>query len=162
MAVSKNRTGEAEVSRPVWAASRKKAALATRTTASQSKKRKERATSGKRVVSGISSAIKMAALPSQQGLLDASLDNLSKIDHIVVLMMENRSFDHLMGYCKLGGILDVDGLTIEMSNSFKDKSYPVHLLTDTAFGGKDPCHSGECVVRQLQGNNGGFVADYAR
>jgi phospholipase C len=67
-----------------------------------------------------------------------------------------------MGYCKLGGILDIDGLTVEMSNTFQHKSYPVHLLTDTAFAGKDPCHSGECVARQLQGNNGGFVADYAK
>jgi phospholipase C len=25
-------------------------------------------------------------------------ENLRKIDHIVVLMMENRSFDHLLGF----------------------------------------------------------------
>ena len=25
-------------------------------------------------------------------------DNLRKIDHIVVLMMENRSFDHMLGF----------------------------------------------------------------
>ena len=25
-------------------------------------------------------------------------DNLAKIDHIVVLMMENRSFDHMLGF----------------------------------------------------------------
>ena len=27
--------------------------------------------------------------------------NLQKIDHIVVLMMENRSFDHMLGFLKL-------------------------------------------------------------
>jgi hypothetical protein len=28
---------------------------------------------------------------------------LEKIDHIVVLMMENRSFDHMLGYLSLDG-----------------------------------------------------------
>ena len=30
--------------------------------------------------------------------------NLEKIEHIVVLMMENRSFDHMLGYLKLNGV----------------------------------------------------------
>lgn len=47
--------------------------------------------------------------------------NLSKIDHIVVVMMENRSFDHMLGYLSLPSVAtgdvvgrgraDVDGLT---------------------------------------------------
>ena len=37
--------------------------------------------------------------------------NLEKIEHIVVLMQENRSFDHMLGYLSLlGGREDVDGL----------------------------------------------------
>ena len=32
---------------------------------------------------------------------DAASDNLNKIEHIVVLMMENRSFDHMLGYLNL-------------------------------------------------------------
>jgi len=32
---------------------------------------------------------------------DPTLDNLKKIEHIVVLMMENRSFDHVLGYLTL-------------------------------------------------------------
>ena len=28
----------------------------------------------------------------------ALLNNLNKIDYIVILMMENRSFDHMLGY----------------------------------------------------------------
>ncbi len=37
--------------------------------------------------------------------------NLEKVDHIVVLMLENRSFDHMLGYLSLeGGRGDVDGL----------------------------------------------------
>ncbi|TML18115.1 MAG: hypothetical protein E6G32_15050 [Actinobacteria bacterium] len=27
--------------------------------------------------------------------------NLGKVDHILVLMMENRSFDHMLGYLSL-------------------------------------------------------------
>jgi len=41
----------------------------------------------------------------------AHLENLQKIEHIVVLMLENRSFDHMLGYLSLeGGRDDVDGL----------------------------------------------------
>jgi hypothetical protein len=36
--------------------------------------------------------------------------NLGKIDHIFVVMLENRSFDHMLGYLKIAGRADVDGL----------------------------------------------------
>src|SRR5262249_31309500 len=106
--------------------------------------------------------VKMESLAIPQGLSDPTLENLAKVDHIIVLMMENRSFDHLMGYLKLENILDVDGLTPDMSNNLGSQVYPVHRLTNTAFAGKDPCHTGVCVSRQLDNNNGGFVADYAK
>jgi phospholipase C len=32
---------------------------------------------------------------------DPTLANLRKIDHTVVLMLENRSFDHMLGYLTL-------------------------------------------------------------
>jgi phospholipase C len=39
-------------------------------------------------------------------------NELSKVKHVVVLMLENRSFDHLLGYLKANGIKPaVDGLT---------------------------------------------------
>jgi phospholipase C len=38
------------------------------------------------------------------------MPDLSAIKHIVILMMENRSFDHLLGYLQLEG-RDVDGLS---------------------------------------------------
>jgi phospholipase C len=41
---------------------------------------------------------------------------LSKVEHIVVLMLENRSFDHMLGYLSLEG----------------GRSYPVHHLDRTA------------------------------
>jgi phospholipase C len=37
--------------------------------------------------------------------------NLEKVDHIVVVMLENRSFDHMLGYLSLtGGRPEIDGL----------------------------------------------------
>ncbi len=39
------------------------------------------------------------------------IDQLQEIKHIVVLMMENRSFDMMLGHLSLEGMGDVDGLT---------------------------------------------------
>ncbi len=82
--------------------------------------------------------------------------NLSKINHIVVLTMENRSFDHMLGYLSLpesaGGMgrTDVDGLKGIESNSFETDNYPAfaHHIGDTAFP-NDPNHSYEPVFRQI-------------
>jgi phospholipase C len=94
---------------------------------------------------------------------DDAQKNLAKIDHIVVLMMENRSFDHMLGYLTLeDGRTDVDGLTKGMANSLGNKTYHPRHLDETAFKKiQDPCHSGGCVADQLKGNNGGFVSNYA-
>ncbi len=44
-----------------------------------------------------------------------SAQNLNKIDHIVMVMMENRSFDHVLGYrAQLPGAQHADGLTAEL------------------------------------------------
>lgn len=58
------------------------------------------------------------------GLAGQPIDpgNLAKIKHIVVMMMENRSFDHMLGYLSLPpsmggrGRSDVDGLAAGMTN----------------------------------------------
>ncbi len=57
----------------------------------------------------------LTRLPEQRtpmvSLTGSGGGNLSKIDHIVVLMMENRSFDHMLGYLKLDGVMpEVEGL----------------------------------------------------
>jgi phospholipase C len=37
-------------------------------------------------------------------------DHLAEIKHVVVLMLENRSFDHVLGYLSLeGGRADING-----------------------------------------------------
>jgi phospholipase C len=88
--------------------------------------------------------------------------NLSKIDHIVVLMMENRSFDHMLGYLKLDGVMPgVEGLEASMVNEYDGRSYPVHPLGRAGLEGFNPEHGGTHVDRQLGNNNGGFVADFA-
>jgi hypothetical protein len=48
---------------------------------------------------------------------ETRMANLEKVDHIVVLMLENRSFDHMLGYLSLeGGRSDVDGLRADFAN----------------------------------------------
>ncbi len=47
----------------------------------------------------LSPAVRQAA----PGGSESYVANLEKVDHIVVLMMENRSFDHMLGYLSLGG-----------------------------------------------------------
>ena len=93
---------------------------------------------------------------------DPTIDNLQKIESVVVLMLENRSFDHMLGYLKLEEHrADVDGLTPGLANSDGNVSYPIHHLGTTAFKKKqDPCHSGACVAGQLSNHNAGFVKNY--
>jgi phospholipase C len=90
--------------------------------------------------------------------------NLSKFDHLVVLMMENRSFDHMLGYLTIEqGRTDVDGLRPEMANEYKGKRYSVHAASGTRLvKAQDPCHSGCCVDEQVANDCGGYVANFAK
>ncbi len=99
-----------------------------------------------------------------------ALDRLMKVRHIVVVMMENRSFDSMLGYLKQAG-LDVDGLNGDESNPGPDET-PIEVFAwgahDTVFHppqdhtGKilDPCHSKACVGEQLSNGNEGFVKNF--
>jgi phospholipase C len=88
--------------------------------------------------------------------------NLEKVDHIVVLMLENRSFDHMLGYLSLeGGRGDIDGLRGEFANEYDGRSYPVHHLGSTAIA-DDPDHSANSVDLQTGGGAmNGFVTNFA-
>jgi phospholipase C len=94
--------------------------------------------------------------------LDDSVAALDQIQHVVVLMLENRSFDHMLGYLGLEEDgLDVDGLREGMANEHEDLSFPIFRLDRTAFTkAQDPCHSGTCVDAQVENENGGFAANY--
>ena len=110
------------------------------------------------------------------------------IKHIFVLMMENRSFDHLLGFAPVGGTDTQTGqptssavLARNESNSDGDlpeprPSYTVNRSAgDTTVGLKDVQHQFTDVTIQLTGaeyanlnggpypavNNTGFVTDYA-
>jgi phospholipase C len=97
---------------------------------------------------------------------DAAAANLEKVDNVVVLMLENRSFDHMLGYLTLGGRTDIDGLKGSESNKAPDGSvHTVHPLGGrTAFTSEaeDPDHSGTSVDEQIAGDCAGFVTSYAR
>jgi phospholipase C len=57
---------------------------------------------------------------------ELALANLTKIEHVVVLMLENRSFDHTLGYLSLeGGRDDVNGLQPGRVNEHAGQSYPI-------------------------------------
>jgi phospholipase C len=88
--------------------------------------------------------------------------NLANVDHVVVLMLENRSFDHMLGYLSLTGQRpDVDGLRPELANHHEGLAYPVHHLSATTLG-IDPDHSAGAVDRQVaSGEMSGFVASAA-
>lgn len=76
--------------------------------------------------------------------------NLGKVDHILVLMMENRSFDHMLGYLSLtGGRSDVDGLKGgEFNLDAAGNRVPVAELTTTLFT-EDPGHGWTDVAGPL-------------
>jgi phospholipase C len=104
--------------------------------------------------------------------VDDAVKALDRVDHIVVLMLENRSYDHMLGYLTLSGRRpELDGLRPEMANSYKDgsgkfpqydgHSFPVHELLDTRMTkAQDPPHGGPSVDSQLANKNGGFVQTY--
>jgi phospholipase C len=94
---------------------------------------------------------------------DPTVKNLDRIEHVVVLMLENRSFDHMLGYLKLEAGLPVEGLEPSMSNKHDGKTYKVHHLKKTKLAGnQDPGHGGSDVKEQLSNGNGGFVSNYAK
>ncbi len=88
--------------------------------------------------------------------------NLEKVDHVVVMMLENRSFDHMLGYLSLTGRRpDIDGLRSGFANEYQGRTYPVHHLGTTALD-VDPDHAAVAVDEQVAGGSmGGFVASAA-
>ena len=104
--------------------------------------------------------------------VDGAVRALDRIDHVVVLMMENRSYDHMLGYLTLSGRRpELDGLQAGMANSYRDTSgkfpqydgtsFPVHELLDTRMKkSQDPPHGGSSVDKQLKAKMAGFVQTY--
>lgn len=108
---------------------------------------------------------------------EEALARLRSVKHIVVLMMENRSFDQMLGFLEKEG-LDVDGLgpgkaTTNYADVGAEKKRPYdsfewgpgETVPPIPPGHKakilDPCHSPSCVQSQLQHDNTGFVRNFA-
>ncbi len=106
---------------------------------------------------------------------------MDRIEHIFVLMLENRSFDHMLGFSSLEGIdaetgerTKIRGLTGNESNDFNGHRYPVSRGADYAMP-VDPHHEFPDILHQLCGpkavyqpggeypsvDNSGYVASYA-
>jgi phospholipase C len=95
---------------------------------------------------------------------EEALENLQKIKHIVVLMLENRSFDHMLGYLTLRGQHEVRGLEPTFFNDGPDgtRYHPRRLGNTRIPKGQDPCHSIRCVKDQIAGGAmTGFVNNFA-
>jgi phospholipase C len=106
----------------------------------------------------------------------------SKIKHVFVLMLENRSFDHMLGFSGITGTdaatgqpTSIDGLNGSESNSYNGVTYTVQRgAPDRAE--HDPPHGFPGVLEQLCGegavyvsgqpyppiNNSGYVSAYAK
>jgi phospholipase C len=86
------------------------------------------------------------------------------IEHVVVLMMENHSFDQMLGSLS-GEITGLDGIDPDHPKSNPD--YPdagnsiVQAETRETSMTLDPAHEFDDVQRQLADNNSGFVRDFA-
>lgn len=103
------------------------------------------------------------------------------IEHVFVLMLENRSFDHMLGFSRItgsdavtGAAAQIDGLSGVESNSLNGQTYTVSPGADYRMP-TDPDHEFTDVLHQLCGpaatypsgglyptvNDSGFVASYA-
>lgn len=93
-------------------------------------------------------------------------DGRQQIEHIVVLMLENRSFDHMLGYLSLeGGRADVDGLKPGMANEARGVQYAAthEPATHIPNPNWDPDHSGTATDLQIGGGKmDGFAESFAR
>ncbi|HLI11494.1 MAG TPA: alkaline phosphatase family protein [Alphaproteobacteria bacterium] len=85
------------------------------------------------------------------------------IRHVVLLILENHSFDQMLGAAKaLHPNLDgVDPAHARINRDDRGGLYRQALTTERQML-LDPCHDLECVERQLENGNAGFVLDFAR
>jgi phospholipase C len=94
----------------------------------------------------------------------ASAASGDPIQHVVLLMLENRSFDHMLGTLQ-SVIPDLDGVPPGQparTNDDEDgRSYEQKAPAERSVE-PDPKHEKRNVLAQLENANRGFVLDYAR
>jgi phospholipase C len=80
------------------------------------------------------------------------------IEHVILLALENRSFDQMLG--SLGALgLAIDGASPTNVNAGRTGTYS-QQPTIVRQMRLDPMHELAHVARQLAGGNGGFIADF--
>jgi phospholipase C len=92
---------------------------------------------------------------------------IDKIEHVVVLMLENHSFDQMLGcmsavYDGQEGRDRLDGIDLDNLRSNDDPDGPPIFQAETTERQMtlDPHHEVAHVATQLENNNGGFVRDF--
>ena len=94
--------------------------------------------------------------------------NRSPIEHVIVLMLENRSYDHMLGYLPNGrGLAGDEFNLVDPSNPISER---VHVSNTSGYiTTVEPAHDFVSVEKQLFGESGhvvkpapmnGFVASY--
>lgn len=97
--------------------------------------------------------LRLSVISSVICLALASADQ-DRIQHVVVLMEENRSFDHLLGFYKrinpsVDGLNGDECLPIDPSKPFGEKMCVNDNAKDECVD--DPCHMHDCTTRQIYG-----------
>lgn len=79
-----------------------------------------------------------------------SLQQQEPIKNVVVLVLENRSFDHMLGWMKQSINPSINGVTGKECNSVTNQT--ICFSDDAEYVDPDPGHSFEDVVQQVFGS----------
>jgi len=94
------------------------------------------------------------------------MNGIEKIQHLIILMMENRSFDHYLGSLSLPteGRDDIEGLREPLARvKDKDGNDVACWAMDGIFDVPDPPHGWEAAhADHNDGHNDGFVTEYQK
>jgi phospholipase C len=103
-------------------------------------------------------AFRKGAMPAETHGADTPNGRKIPIDHIVVIMMENRSFDHYFQKLPEAGITDVEVAPAGFTNPDMDGK-PVGLSRDTQHCFIDTAHGWNAIHRQINGPAGAGKMD---
>jgi phospholipase C len=102
------------------------------------------------------------------------MPELPPIEYVITLMLENRSFDHVLGFMKSGDY-PIDGITPGAQFNLDSTGERINATSDARYSGDfdpDPGHDFDDVTLQLYGrpdpaagqepDMSGFVKDYEK
>jgi phospholipase C len=94
--------------------------------------------------------------------MSANTNQDDPIRHVVVLILENHSFDQMLGCFKqvYPALEGVDPINPRQNQDHDGRSYTQAATTERMMF-LDPHHEVEHVAKQLENHNGGFVSDYS-